>query len=119
MGLDQYAEFRAKPLETATFSWRKHAALQEHMERLWVEKTGQSASTLNCQDMSLTANDIEELRKAILSGFKDCRSDGGYFYGHEFQDESVKEYREEDLQFCHEAMKAIERGETVIYSCWW
>jgi len=117
MGLDQYAEFRTEP--TARFYWRKHAALQEYMERLWVERTGRPASTLNCQDLHLDKEDIEDLRKAILSGFKDCRSDGGLFYGHQFQNESINDYREEDLNFCDQAMKAIERGETVIYSCWW
>jgi hypothetical protein len=89
------------------------------MERLWVERTEQPASALNCQDLYLDEEDIEDLRKAILSGFKDCRSDGNLFYGHEYQDESVKDYREQDLNFCDQAMKAIERGETVIYSCWW
>ena len=117
MGLDQFAEFRSEP--TARFYWRKHAALQEYMEQLWVERTGRPATTLNCQELELDEEDIKELRKAILSGFKDCRSDGGMFYGHQFQDESVKEYREDDLKFCDEAIKAIERGETVIYSCWW
>jgi len=117
MGLDQFAEFRTEP--TARFYWRKHAALQEYMERLWVDQTGRPASTLNCEDLHLYKEDIEDLRKAILSGFKDYRSDGGFLYGHEYQDESVKEYRENDLRFCDEAIKAIERGETVIYSCWW
>ena len=42
MGLDQYAEFRKEP--TKTFYWRKHAALQEYMERLWVDRTGQDIS---------------------------------------------------------------------------
>jgi exonuclease VII small subunit len=70
MGLDQYAEFRKEP--TKTFYWRKHAALQEYMERLWTDRTGQDASALNCQDLHLD-----------------------------------------------EAVKAIERGETVIYSCWY
>jgi hypothetical protein len=41
------------------------------------------------------------------------------FYGHQYQDMTLEEYREDDLRFCDEAMKAIERGETVIYSCWW
>lgn len=117
MGLDQYAEFRKEP--TKKFYWRKHAALQEYMERLWILRTGQKASAFNCQDLHLDEEDIEELRDAILSGFKDCRSVGGVFYGHQFQDESAKEYRENDLRFCDEAVKAIERGETVIYSCWW
>jgi hypothetical protein len=60
MGLDQYAEFRKEP--TKTFYWRKHAALQEYMERLWVDRTGQSSDSLNCQDMHLDEEDIEELQ---------------------------------------------------------
>ena len=115
MGLDQFAEFRKEP--TAKFYWRKHAALQEHMERLWEERTGHE--TFNGQDLHLDEDDIKELRKAVLSGFKDCRSDGGMFFGHQYQDMTLEEYREDDLRFCDEAMKAIERGETVVYSCWW
>ena len=41
MGLDQYAFTRNK--ENCVAEWRKHARLQEFMERLWVEKTGTPA----------------------------------------------------------------------------
>ena len=117
MGLDQFAHFRPPP--TSSFQWRKHAALQEYMERLWVEETGNSADSMNCEDLSLGADDIKNLRKAIVSGFKNCRSDGGFFYGHQHQDATIERYKEHDLQFCDEALKAIERGECVTYSCWW
>jgi len=45
--------------------------------------------------------------------------EGGFFYGHQFQDEAAAEYRERDLEFCAWARERIRAGETVIYSCWW
>lgn len=117
MGLDQFAEFRE--LRRPAFRWRKHAALQEFMERLYEEKSGGNGEDLNCRDMVLDKDDIENLRKAILSNYTDYRSEGGFLYGHEFQDESIAEYRELDLKFCDEAIAAIDRGLVVIYGCWW
>ena len=105
------------PLES--FYWRKHARLQEFMEDRWVEKTGRTAVELNCEDMRLTEEDINLLEKAILDGYPEHISEGGLFYGHQFQEESVKEYREYDLQFVAKARTAIAEGTHVIYHCWW
>jgi hypothetical protein len=46
-------------------------------------------------------------------------SEGGFFYGHEVQDESEQEYREQDLEFCDWALKQIEQGREVVYHCWY
>ena len=89
------------------------------MERLCVAKTGQSVDSLNCEDLHLDENDSKDLRRAVMSGFKDCRSDGGFFYGHQYQDMAMEEYKDDDLRFCDEAMQAMERGETVVYFCWY
>jgi hypothetical protein len=134
MGLDQNAfigvitEKRTDP-ETGqeydkkiiqeSFYWRKHARLQEFMEDRWVQKTGRTAVELNCEDMRLTEEDINLLEKAILDGYTEHVSEGGMFYGHQFQEESVKEYREYDLQFVERARTAIADGTHVIYHCWW
>ena len=45
--------------------------------------------------------------------------EGGFFYGHQFQDEQASEYRAYDLEFCAWARAEIGAGSTVIYSCWW
>ena len=119
MGLDQYAYVKPeKGRATPAFQWRKHAKLQEFMERLFEERTGESPEALNCGELVLEAGDIDALEAAIR-GEKLPECAGGFFYGHQFQDESAKAYQAQDLQFCEWARAAITRGETVIYSCWW
>ena len=133
MGLDQYGmigcttekrvddagnEFEVK-IADDDFYWRKHARLQDFMEKLWVEKTGRPAIELNCEDMVLTEGDINKLEGAIHNGYVENVCDGGFFYGHQFQDESVKQYRENDLAFIEAAKIAITEGKQVVYSCWW
>ena len=134
MGLDQNAfigeitEKRTNPetgqeydkkIPQESFYWRKHARLQEFMEDRWVEKTGRTAVELNCEDMRLTEEDINLLEKAVLDGYTEHVSEGGFFYGHQFQEEQMNDYREYDLQFVAKARKAIAEGTHVIYHCWW
>ena len=133
MGLDQYGmigcttekrvddagnEFEVKIAED-DFYWRKHARLQDFMEKLWVEKTGRPAVELNCEDMVLTESDVDRLEKAVLTGYVENISDGGFFYGHQFQEESVKEHMEYDHQFVIAARQAMAEGTQVVYHCWW
>lgn len=137
MGLDQNAYITRKSLEeirnspkdengyidldrftVEEFYWRKHAKLQEFMELLW-ERRGNSRDTFNCELMELTQDEVLELL-AMVSGDSLPESPGGFFYGHQFQDESSRHYREEDIAFCHKAYRAMkEHGYSVIYSCWY
>ena len=123
MGLDQYAYTRNK--ENCVAQWRKHARLQEFMERLWVEKTGTQAQDfggeggLNNEFMELDEGDIEKLAQAIATDYNEYFCEGGFFYGHQFQEESVRENKEDDLAFVETAKKALADGEKVHYSCWW
>lgn len=52
MGLNQYAYLKTPESgdegESAKFTWRKHSKLQTFMEALYVERTGLSATDLNC-----------------------------------------------------------------------
>ena len=68
----------------------------------------------------------EEITKEILERLLKCvetntlpESEGGFFYGHQFQDEAAEESKEEDIKFCKEALQAIKDGNQVIYSCWY
>lgn len=109
--MDAYRE--ADDLFPDAFYWRKHAKLQEFFEARW---TGDEE--FNCVDFELTPELIAELESCLTgAGLPD--SQGGFFYGHQFQDESAKEYHEQDLQFCKWAREKIEAGETPVYSCWW
>ena len=131
MGLDQYAYTNATEEERRDdeghtymvinggkeFYWRKHSRLQTFMEKLWAEKG--MTETFNCQNLELTKADLEKLKKAIDSGFSDDFCSGGFFYGHQFQEEAVNDYKQDDLDFVTEALASIDRGEKVIYTCWW
>ncbi len=122
MGLDQYAYVKTPESgdegESPKFVWRKHSKLQTFMEALYTERTGLSASDLNCGELKLETADIDTLEQAVKrSALPHC--EGGFFYGHQFQDEQATEYRDYDLEFCAWARAEIARGSTVIYSCWW
>jgi hypothetical protein len=99
------------------FYWRKHAKLQEFMELLW-ERRGNSRDSFNCEYMELTKDEVLALL-AMVSNDELPESLGGFFYGHQFQDESSRRYREEDIAFCHKAYAAIVDGQSVIYTCWY
>lgn len=123
MGLDQYA-FKRDANEAKCndwqedFYWRKHAKLQTWMEQLFETKTGLGDAELNCGELELTLDDIAALETAIQSeNLPECP--GGFFFGHQFQDESVAEYKDQDLRFCQWAREQIEQGHRVYYSCWW
>jgi len=133
MGLDQNAYINAtetseKDAEGRTwvsinsdrdFYWRKHSRLQEFMEKLWVEKTGESAIELNCSSLELNLDDIQALWEAVQNNFAEHECQGGFFYGHQFQDDAVKHSREDDLAFIEAAKSAIKEGKQIVYSCWW
>jgi hypothetical protein len=122
MGLDQYA-YRKTPEtgeegDSPAFVWRKHAKLQTFMEHLYTARTGLDASDLNCGELRLEAADIDRLETAAKAGTLPVCA-GGFFYGHQFQDEQAEAYREHDLAFCAWARAEMQAGSTVIYSCWW
>ena len=122
MGLDQYAYVKTPESgdegESAKFIWRKHSKLQTFMEKLYEQRTGLLPNNLNCGELQLKPCDIDALEKAV-EGQKLPRCEGGFFYGHQMQDEQAAEYRDYDLEFCAWARAELERGSTVIYSCWW
>ena len=136
MGLDQYAsvktgrthidpETNKRVEETEELScWRKHPHLQGFMENLWVEKgrpnansdfdeTNPFGSDFNCVDLELDLSDIDTLEADIKGDL--LPETGGFFFG----DDSSKEYKEQDLEFCANARKALADGQTVVYSSWW
>ena len=133
MGLDQYggwlepvtkedqlhSKIVNEPVaqEVCEFDWRKHAKLQEFMENLWVNKN-ENTKEFNCVNMPLDEEDILALQEAV-KGEELPESQGGFFFGHQSQDETTIEYKEQDLEFCAKALKWIEEGKTPYYSCWW
>jgi hypothetical protein len=43
----------------------------------------------------------------------------GFFWGHQFQEESMREYKNQDLEFCEKALKWLKEGKNVFYDCSW
>ena len=116
MGLDQYAHGRDSNGEDYEIAnWRKHNALQGWMENLWTLKSGKPADELNCQDLELTAEDLENLKSVVENG--DLPVTMGFFFG----DDTSKDLSRlgKDLDFVDDALKAIDEGDKVFYSCWW
>ena len=123
MGLDQYAAVRLDTKDeegnwdTEELAyWRKHPHLQGFMENLWEEKgrpnitKGQEhsnfGSDFNCVDLELDLSDIDTLEADIKGDL--LPETGGFFFG----DDSSKEYKEQDLEFCANARKALALWET-------
>jgi len=118
MGLDQYAAIRLDTKnehgewDTEELAyWRKHPNLQGFMENLYTEKGG--TEEFNCVDVELTIEDIEALEISVKG--EELPETGGFFFG----GDSSEYYKEQDLEFCNDARKALADGYTVIYSSWY
>ena len=126
MGLDQQAvarRFANSKDQELLQTWRKHPNLQGWMENLWEEKGRPNydgynddnalSGAFNCVDLPLKWEDIEQLEADIKSGKlpETC----GFFFGSNSDDH----YREEDLEFCRNARKALGQGLEVVYRCWY
>ena len=137
MGLDQYANIRDKqsgqvkapdyekvysdkyePTQHG-FVWRKHSRLQQFMSDIWGEQNPDSEAMNGEDELVITKDIIKQLRKEVDSNYHSSFCHGGFFWGHQFQEEAVKEYADLDKQFCDWADKELDNGNEVIYSCSW
>jgi len=125
MGLDQYADGLNKE-----FYWRKHARLQVFMAREYEKQNpkeekasdnegGLSHLGFNGGPVNITYEILDRLEKAIKNGYWDCFAHDGFFWGQQFQEESVKQYKKRDKEFLKAARKALKAGREVTYNCSW
>ena len=136
MGLDQYAYSRNKDSKlngTMTeedysniqYEWRKHARLQVFMRDLYREKNpdareGSFGLGFNLEsNLELNLEDLEKLNEAIKNKYYEFFADDGYFWGQQFQEESAKEYKDQDKNFVKWARQELKDGNKVFYSCSW
>ena len=124
-GLDQYADGLNKE-----FYWRKHARLQVFMaeeynkqnpreEKASENEGGLSHLGFNGGPVNITNEILDRLETAIKNGYYDYFASDGFFWGQQFQEESVKDYKELDKQFLRAARKALKAGKEVTYNCSW
>ena len=143
MGLDMYAGWlHPKPEQPdnvvdikdnigermeGVYYWRKHARLQQFMMALHDSKNdgpeqgqrnGMMDSFNSGQLLMLTKDDVLMLKERVEKEDLPFCPDG-FFWGHQFQEESVKEYKEQDLKFCEDALKWLDEGKEIWYECSW
>ena len=135
MGLDQYAGFRDSKGEVHdTFYWRKHSRLQVFFAGEYVEQNKAHTQKLenNTIDdlqhlgfnagqggVKITEELVNRLDKERKEGYPNCVAEDGFFWGQQFQEESVKDYKEQDIKFLKFCQQAISEGKVVEYWCSW
>ncbi len=142
MGLDQHAHIKGVKIDwekffnddeysdnAGVFVWRKHARLQEFMARKWTDQNpsvkveGHLAHLGFNSDQDapcyITEDVVKELAEQIEKGFSDYHAEDGFFWGQQFQKESVKEYKEQDIKFLKFCEQAINDKKVVEYWCSW
>ena len=118
---DADANTVTKPREIAY--WRKHPNLHGWMESLWKRKLHEAnkqepedngwGSTFNGIELELTADDLDELERAVVHG--QLPGTTGFFFG----DDADEFYRESDLEFIKNARAEMFFGLKVFYNSSW
>lgn len=72
----------------------------------------------NCENVQLDKTDIKVIRDFVMNDRLPFCADG-MFWGHQFQEDAMKQYKEQDLEFCNKALQWLEEGKEVYYSSWW
>lgn len=72
----------------------------------------------NCTEVQLDKTDIEVIRDLITKNELPFCADG-FFWGHQFQEDAMREYKDQDLEFCDKALKWLEEGKEVYYRPSW
>lgn len=142
MGLDQYAHLRGQDdlsfnsydddynPEKDGFYWRKHARLQQFMAVMFDEQNpNNSKGAMNEDDdfelgfnggpVVINEDVLNKLEKAIDSDYQDYIATDGFFWGQQYQEEQVNNYKEIDKQFLQWCKKQVSKGNVPEYHCSW
>ena len=131
MGLDQYAGLRDSKGEVhEKFYWRKHARLQVFMSRQFnKQKPKQKNNTIDDLDhlgfnggqggVTITEEVVKDLEEAIKNGYWDHFANDGFFWGQQFQEEQVNEYKAQDEKFLRWCKQRLKEKKEIGYDCSW
>ena len=141
MGLDQHAHIRGHNVNWAKyfdddkeecskiFVWRKHARLQQFMSTWWDKQNKHHQHEGHLAHLGFNADQeapvyvteelVTDLAEAISNNYKDYVAEDGFFWGQQFQEESVKEYKDQDIKFLKFCQQAISEKKVVEYWCSW
>jgi len=131
MGLDQYAGFRDSDGNVQEeFYWRKHARLQKFMSKEFneqnKEKKHNTISDLQHLGFNggqggvkITKELVDRLENAFKNNYYDYFASDGFFWGQQFQEEQVTEYKDQDQKFINWCKEQLEAGKDIGYDCSW
>ena len=131
MGLDQYAGLRdSNGKAHEEFYWRKHARLQVFMNNQFKKQLSKDKhNTIDDLQhlgfnggeggVTITEELIKDLEEAIKNDYYDHFANDGFFWGQQFQEEAVKEYKAQDKKFIKWAREQLKEGRQVGYDCSW
>ena len=127
MGLDQYAGLRdSKGAVHEQFYWRKHARLQQFFSKEFEKQKG--ASDENSYNLgfnggeggvTITEDIVKRLEEQYKKDYYNCFAPDGFFWGQQFQEEQVKEYKAQDKEFIAWCKKMLKEGKDIGYDCSW
>ena len=132
MGLDQYAGFRDSKGEVhEEFYWRKHARLQVFFAKQFRKQNKDDEKNNTMDDLqhlgfnggqggvTITEEVVKDLEEAIKNDYWDHFATDGFFWGQQFQEEQVKEYKAQDKKFLEWCKKRLKEKKEIGYDCSW
>ena len=132
MGLDQYAGFRdSKGNVHEEFYWRKHARLQVFFAKQFRKQNEDKDKNNTVDDLqhlgfngnqggvTITEEVVKDLEEAIKDGYYDHFASDGFFWGQQFQEEQVNEYKAQDEKFLRWCKQRLKEKKEIGYDCSW
>ena len=132
MGLDQYAGFRDSKGEVhEEFYWRKHARLQVFFSKQFRKQNKGKDKNNTVDDLqhlgfnggqggvNITEEVVKDLEEAIKNGYYDHFANDGFFWGQQFQEEQVNEYKAQDEKFLEWCKQRLKEKKEIGYDCSW
>ena len=132
MGLDQYAGFRDSKGEVhEEFYWRKHARLQVFFSKQFRKQNKDKKKNNTVDDLqhlgfnggqggvTITEEVVKDLEEAIKNGYYDHFASDGFFWGQQFQEEQVNEYKAQDEKFLRWCKQRLKEKKEIGYDCSW
>jgi hypothetical protein len=69
--------------------------------------------------VTITEDVIKDLEEAIKNDYWNYFASDGFFWGQQFQEEQVKEYKAQDQEFLKWCKEQIKAGRNIGYDCSW
>jgi hypothetical protein len=96
-------------IRVSTVSIGENILVFKHLWRENLKRVNDTTDDFNGQELVLTKEIISDLRKEIDSDYWESFCSGGFFWGHQYQEQSVKQYSQQDKLFCDWALTQLEK----------